>query len=133
MSGQVTRKEAQAQQVQQQSVAQGARDVEEQEHHAKASASGGLNLNLFGALSGALSSKSKKTTHTNADGSSTSVEDRHDKAAANGIAHGQGSAYAAADAEEGGKKTKSREVGQQASQTKAVSGSKRVDHLGLEG
>jgi hypothetical protein len=79
MSGQVTRKEAQAQQVQQQSAAQGARDVEEQEHHAKASASGGLNLNLFGALSGALSSKSKKTTHTNADGSSTSVEDRHDK------------------------------------------------------
>lgn len=40
---------------------------------------GGLNLNLFGALSGALSSTSKKTTHTNADGSSTSVEDKHDQ------------------------------------------------------
>ena len=40
---------------------------------------GGLNLNLFGALSGALSSTSKKTTHNNADGSSTSVEDRHDQ------------------------------------------------------
>ena len=40
---------------------------------------GGLNLNLFGALSGALSSTSKKTTHKNADGSSTSVEDRHDQ------------------------------------------------------
>lgn len=79
MSGSLTRKEAQAQQVQQQSASQGARDVETQEHHAKASASAGLNLNLFGALSGALSSKSKKTTHTNADGSSTSVEDRHDK------------------------------------------------------
>lgn len=79
MSGELTKKEAQAQQVQQQSASQGARDVSTQEHHAKASASGGLNLNLFGALSGALSSKSKKTTHTNADGSSTSVEDRHDK------------------------------------------------------
>lgn len=40
---------------------------------------GGLNLNLLGALSGALSSKSKKTTHTNADGSSTTLEDRHDQ------------------------------------------------------
>jgi hypothetical protein len=79
MSSELTKQEAQAQQVQQQSASQGARDVETQEHHAKASASGGLNLNLFGALSGALSSKSKKTTHTNADGSSTSVEDRHDK------------------------------------------------------
>lgn len=79
MSGELTKKEARAQQVQQQSASQGARDVETQEHHAKASASAGLNLNLFGALSGALSSKSKKTTHTNADGSSTSVEDRHDK------------------------------------------------------
>jgi hypothetical protein len=79
MSAELTKKEARAQQAQQQSASQGARDVETQEHHAKASASGGLNLNLFGALSGALSSASKKTTHTNADGSSTSVEDRHDK------------------------------------------------------
>lgn len=79
MPSELTKKEAHAQQVQQQSASQGARDVETQEHHAKASASGGLSLNLFGALSGALSSKSKKTTHTNADGSSTSVEDRHDK------------------------------------------------------
>lgn len=79
MSTQLTHKEARAQQVQQDSSSQGARDVESQEHHAKASASAGLNLNLFGALSGALSSKSKKTTHTNADGSSTSVEDRQDK------------------------------------------------------
>ncbi|KAL1596922.1 hypothetical protein SLS59_007665 [Nothophoma quercina] len=132
MPGELTKKEAQAQQVQQQSAAQGARDVETREHHAKASASGGLNLNIFGALSGALSSKSKKTTHTNADGSSTSVEDRHDKAAANGIAHGQGNAYAAADAEEGGKKTKSREIAQSAEQGRAVSASKKVDHLGIE-
>jgi hypothetical protein len=35
----------------------------------------GLNLNIFGALSGAFSSKSKKTTHKNADGSSEVVEE----------------------------------------------------------
>ena len=75
MPGEVTKQEAQAQQY----ASRGARDVETQEHHAKASASAGLNLNLFGALSGALSSKSKKTTHTNADGESTSVEDRSDE------------------------------------------------------
>lgn len=53
-------------------------------------------------------------------------------AAANALANGSGSAYAAADAEEGGKKTKSREVAQSASQGKAVSASKKVDHLGIE-
>jgi hypothetical protein len=36
----------------------------------------GLNLNLFGALSGALSSKSQKSTHKNPDGSSDTVESR---------------------------------------------------------
>lgn len=39
----------------------------------------GLNLNLFGALSGALSSTKRKETHTAPDGSSHSVEDAHDK------------------------------------------------------
>ncbi|KAG9197154.1 hypothetical protein G6514_002230 [Epicoccum nigrum] len=133
MPADLTRKEAQAQQVQQQTAAQGTRDVETQEHHAKASASGGLNLNLFGALSGALSSKSKKTTHTSADGSTTSVEDRHDQAAANGVAGGNASAHAAASAEQGGKKTRSSEAAQCASsQAKAASAAKRVDHLGIE-
>jgi hypothetical protein len=41
----------------------------------------GLNLNLFGALSGAFSSKSKKTTHKNADGSSEVMEEGHDQGA----------------------------------------------------
>jgi hypothetical protein len=115
MTGPLTTQEAKRQQVQQSS--QHARDVETQEHHAKASASvrthlsypshinaqanyspipsplhitfwgtwmliptkAGLNLNLFGALSGAFSSKSKKTTHTNADGSSDVTEDKHDQ------------------------------------------------------
>lgn len=42
-------------------------------------AQGGLNLNIFGALSGALSSKSRKETHTNPDGSKKAVEDRDTK------------------------------------------------------
>jgi len=132
MPSELTKKEAQAQQVQQRSAAQGARDVETREHHAKASASGGLNLNLFGALSGALSSTSKKTTHNNADGSSTSVEDRHDQAAAKGAAAANASAHAAASAEQGGKESRSREVAQSASQAQAASAHKRVDHLGIE-
>lgn len=98
----------QLQQQQHQQQAQHARDVETHEHHASANASvsptyhssinrfyrgsfsyqsiiltfyeqAGLNLNLFGALSGAFSSKSKKTTHNNADGSSLSVEEKHDQ------------------------------------------------------
>jgi hypothetical protein len=68
---------ASKQQVQQSS--QHAHDVETQEHHASANASAGLNLNVFGALSGAFSSKSKKTTHQNADGSSEMVEDKQDQ------------------------------------------------------
>lgn len=56
----------------------------------------------------------------------------HPTAAANALANGSGQAYANASAEEGGKKTKSREVAQSASQGKAVSASKKVDHLGIE-
>ena len=39
----------------------------------------GLNLNLFAALSGAFSSATQKTTHKNADGSSTTTEQNHSK------------------------------------------------------
>ena len=39
----------------------------------------GLNLNLFAALSGAFSSATQKTTHKNADGSSTITEQNHSK------------------------------------------------------
>jgi hypothetical protein len=99
--------QAQSQQLQQQN--QHARDTQTEEHHKSANASvilpppavlhitsrtqcwtgsieiadrnkqAGLNLNLGGALSGAFSSKSKKTTTTNPDGSSTSTEDKQDK------------------------------------------------------
>jgi hypothetical protein len=95
-----------SQEVAQQQYQQQQREVETQERHAKASASvclfhlpdvppsrvlcrwgmgklttlflykAGLNLNIFGALSGALSSKSRKETHTAPDGSKRAVEDR---------------------------------------------------------
>ncbi|KAF7565712.1 hypothetical protein PtrM4_051460 [Pyrenophora tritici-repentis] len=65
------------QQLQHQRQASGEKCV--QERNASASASAGLNLNLFGALSGAFSSKKTKTTHNNADGSSVTHEESHDK------------------------------------------------------
>ncbi|KAF1938160.1 hypothetical protein EJ02DRAFT_437342 [Clathrospora elynae] len=133
MTQTLVKKEAQQQQVQQQQN-QHAGSNEVQEHHASANASAGLNLNLFGALSGALSSKSKKTTYQNADGSSTTTEDRHDQAGANGVAAGQGKAYATGKAQERSLKSSERGVGQEVSQGKksVVKGSKTVDHLGLE-
>ncbi|KAH7397339.1 hypothetical protein BKA66DRAFT_437906 [Pyrenochaeta sp. MPI-SDFR-AT-0127] len=131
MSRSLTKQEAQQQQVQQQQ--QYARNVETQEHHASANASAGLNLNLFGALSGAFSSITKKTTHKNADGSSISVEDKHEQGVAKAIAQGQGNAYAAGNAQEHSLKANERIVGQEASQAKKVEGKKQVDHLGLEG
>lgn len=54
--------------------------------------------------------------------------------AANGIAQGQGSAYAAGNAQEHSLKGRGREVGQEATQAKAVKGKKEeVNHLGIEG
>ena len=108
-----------------------------------------MNLNLFGALSGALSSKSRKETHTAPDGSTRAVEERDTRgeflsffltcllltlsvAVAQGAARGQGSAYAAAEAEEGAKKGRERAAGQvqEAGQGRVE---KKVDHLGIEG
>jgi hypothetical protein len=111
----------------------------------------GLNLNIFGALSGAFSSKQKKTTHQNADGSSTTTEDKHDKGTcsshlisphlsrylltaktgmANAAAGGRGSAFAAGNAQQSSLKAKESGVGQESKQGKSV---KQVDHLGIEG
>ncbi|ORY02684.1 hypothetical protein BCR34DRAFT_574046 [Clohesyomyces aquaticus] len=137
----VSKKEAQREQLQQQqqnqSQGQYQRDVETQEHHASANASAGLNLNLFGALGGAFSSKSKKTTHQNPDGSCESVEHRAEKGAANGQFAGHGQAYAQGSASEGTRKEKAREIGQgqsqsQGMQAKKIEGKKQVDHLGIE-
>ncbi|KAH6629082.1 hypothetical protein C7974DRAFT_393801 [Boeremia exigua] len=115
------------------STSQAARATETQEHHAKASASGGLNLNLFGALSGALSSASRKTTARDAEGGEVSVEERQDAASASANAGARANAHAAAAAEQGSSKTRALEAGQSAAAGKAVGASTRVDHLGLEG
>ncbi|KAK7185782.1 hypothetical protein PSPO01_08032 [Paraphaeosphaeria sporulosa] len=109
-----------------------ARDVETTEHKSSANASAGLNLNVFGALSGALSSSKRKETHTAPDGSSHTVEDAHDKAAAAGHAAGSGSAFAQGSAQDGVKHEKRREVAQAQEQGKLVAGQQqRVDHLGI--
>ncbi|KAH7119738.1 hypothetical protein B0J11DRAFT_68878 [Dendryphion nanum] len=143
MSRQLTKQEAHHQQLaQQQEQQQYARDVETHEHKASANASqliktchqAGLNLNLFGALSGALSSKSKKTTHKNADGSEVSVEDRHDQAMANGYAQGQAQAYAQGNAEQMSRAQKGTEIGQAQGQKRVAAKEKmemEMDGIGV--
>ncbi|KAF2438253.1 hypothetical protein P171DRAFT_437312 [Karstenula rhodostoma CBS 690.94] len=114
---------------------QHARDIETTEHKSSANASAGLNLNLFGTLSGALSSSKRKETHAAPDGSTHTVEDAHDKAAAAGHAAGQGTAFAQGAAQDGVKHEKRREVAQAQEQGKLVAGQRQrqqVDHLGIE-
>ncbi|EOA88171.1 uncharacterized protein SETTUDRAFT_27626 [Exserohilum turcica Et28A] len=77
----------------------------------------GLNLNLFGALSGAFSSKQKKSTRVDDDGSIVSEQERQDKAEASALARAQANARAAAGAE----------------QSEMKRTQQRVDHLGIEG
>ncbi|PSK54836.1 hypothetical protein B9Z65_3925 [Elsinoe australis] len=59
-------------------------EIESYEKETKASASAGLNLNIFGAISGVFSSKSRKDTA--ADGSS--VEHREEQGRVKGAGHG---------------------------------------------
>lgn len=70
----------------------------------KADCSSQLNLNLFGAISGAFSGKSKKEKQ--ADGSE--VEHRQDNSAIKGVAAGNGSAAGAAAAENHGREMRER-------------------------
>lgn len=60
-----------------------------------------MNLNLFAALSGAFSGKSKKTKNTNEDGSSIEHEESRVKGRANGVGAGNLSAIAAGQAQSG--------------------------------
>ncbi|CZT17291.1 uncharacterized protein RCC_03125 [Ramularia collo-cygni] len=73
--------------------------IEEKEASSKASASAGLNLNVFGAVAGMLSSKSSKST----DEDGSIVETRENQAQAQGAAAGNLNARAAADAEQHGR------------------------------
>ncbi|KAF2745290.1 hypothetical protein M011DRAFT_479126 [Sporormia fimetaria CBS 119925] len=111
--------------------------TESQTHSASASA--GLNLNLLGALSGAFSSSSKKTTHTDPEGKKVETEDRYEEGGAKGAVKGSGRAFAAGEErqtrERGCEKRvegrkEARERGVQGGSEKRV---ERVDHLGIEG
>jgi hypothetical protein len=51
---------------------------------------------------------------------------------ANGVAHGQGKAFAAGNAQQHDLKSIERGAGQSATQAKQLKGKKQVDHLGLE-
>ncbi|KAL6153963.1 palmitoyltransferase swf1 [Exserohilum turcicum] len=104
-----------AQQLQQNQATASQQQVHEK--HASANASAGLNLNLFGALSGAFSSKQKKSTRVDDDGSIVSEQERQDKAEASALARAQANARAAAGAE----------------QSEMKRTQQRVDHLGIEG
>ncbi|GAB7349385.1 hypothetical protein MBLNU459_g8509t1 [Dothideomycetes sp. NU459] len=102
-SSAVTHKSAQQQQVSK-PAQHGQLAREEREASAKASASAGLNLNVFGAISGAFSGKSKKEQQ--ADGSSK--EQREEAAHIRGVGMGNAQAVGAANAE-----AKSREMREQ--------------------
>jgi len=120
-----------ASQAQTQAQAQQTRRVEEREVNASASAQGGLSLNIFGAISGVFSGKSKKTTHTAADGSSRSVEDRHGTGHVDGAGGGTLSAVG-----EGMCQSQERyrmiEEGFQQQEQGQKQLERKVDHLGIE-
>ena len=85
-----------------------------------------LNLNIFAALSGAISSVTRKTKHTNADGSSYETEDNHTVGHAKGAGHANMQAVAQAEAETSDRAYRGIDQGSR----KAI---KQVDHLGIEG
>lgn len=96
---------------------------------------GGLNLNIFGALSGAFSGKRKTTKNTNADGSSIEVVDEEGQGHARGAGAANMNAYGAAQAQADERRSK-----QQGAEQKKLAGSSKqqkqvqqVDHLGIEG
>jgi len=75
MPGQVAKLDPEQQQLAAQQQRKGDRRTEEHEYESKASASTGINLNIFAAVSGIFSGKSKKTSHTDANGETHTTED----------------------------------------------------------
>ncbi|EME49164.1 hypothetical protein DOTSEDRAFT_121804 [Dothistroma septosporum NZE10] len=73
--------------------------IEEKEQSAKASASAGLNMNVFGAIAGAFSSKNTKKTEE--DGSA--LEEEEKSASVRGAGAGSIDAQGAAHAEQSGR------------------------------
>jgi hypothetical protein len=125
---------AQQQQQQQQLEAQRVQQVEEWEAKASAEAKAGLNLNIFGAISGVFGGRSRKTTDTAADGSSHSVEEKEGIGAFKGRGAGTMTAVAEGKADVSERRTKmvEAEVKQERKKgKKAVKEAQQVDHLGL--
>lgn len=89
-------------------------------------------MNIFGALSGVFSGKSKKTTDTTADGSSKSVEHRHGKGHVDGAGGGTLSAIGEGTAQSQERYRMVEEGIQQQEQGQKRVG-RTVDHLGIEG
>jgi hypothetical protein len=92
---------------------------------------GGLSLNIFGALSGVFSGKSKKTTDTAADGSSKSVERRRGTGHVDGAGGGTLSAVGQGTVQSQ-ERYRMVEEGMQAQEQGRKTLEKNVDHLGIE-
>lgn len=98
------------------------------ETHTHCESQAGLNLNLFGAISGVFSGRSRKVTDTAKDGSSKTTEHSEGEGAFKGAGHGTMNAIAAGQAE-----TKERHLKAESERVTASKEQKRVDHLGLGG
>jgi len=108
--------------------AQQGRRTEEHEYEGKASAQAGLNLNIFAAVSGIFSGKSKKTTDTNADGSSHSVEHSKGAGKMHGAGHGVLNAVGKTDTEV----RERHRITEEAVSQNERRNIETVDHLGIE-
>ena len=91
-----------------------------------------MSLNIFGALSGVFSGKSKKTTDTAADGSSKSIEHRHGKGHVDGAGGGTLNVIGEGTAQSQERYRLVEEGIQHQEQGQKRIGS-NVDHLGIEG
>lgn len=88
----------------------------------------GLNLNIFAAVSGIFSGRSKKTTDTNADGSSHSVEHSKSAGKMRGSGHGVLNAVGKTDSEV----KETHRITEEAMSQNERKNIETVDHLGIE-
>ncbi|KAF1812120.1 hypothetical protein P152DRAFT_482657 [Eremomyces bilateralis CBS 781.70] len=127
-----TKRDATSQQVAARSQEELGQHIEQEEHYSSANAQASVNLNIFAALSGAFSSKTKKKTKStpNKDRSTTdrSTEENHSVGHARGVGFANMNAAAAAEAKEGRRNIKQRAEMEGQRMVEA-----RVDHLGIEG
>jgi len=98
------------------------------EKYTHCSSQAGLNLNIFGAISGVFSGRSRKVTDTAKDGSSKTTEHSSGEGAWKGAGHGTMNAVASGQAD-----AKERHLKAESESVTASKQAKRVDHLGLGG